>query len=228
MMIAALLTILSLITLWLTSHRRRRLVRWHFKWIRALSYQDWLDVLLSVIQFGVVALVLLWHSAEFTLEELLSFLGHLSWQWQLLCYMVLYLLALIEMTLLVLVLLFDFVLQKDSRLLFKKLTWLAFKKDRPMTSLLVISLITVVDSIFYFGLLVFLGTRTPISVLLLVLGYALVKACRYSGWLNWLLAFCLFAVIGLWAVTATLLYGWLASLLLLTLTYLMISFKEQQ
>ncbi|MGT2932526.1 SagF family protein [Streptococcus catagoni] len=228
MMVVVWLVILSLITLWLTSHRRRRLMRWHFKQIRTLSYQDWLDVLLSMIQLGLVLLVLQWHATEFTLKELLSFLGDFNWQWQFICYMVLYLLAVIEMTLLVLVLLFDCVFQKDSRLLFKKLTWLTFKNDRPMISLLVIGWVTVVDSIFYFGLLVFLGSYTPISVLVLVLGYALVKACRYSGWLNWLMAFCLFAVIGLWGVTATLLYGWLASVLLLTLTYLMISLKEQQ
>ncbi|WP_262368511.1 SagF family protein [Streptococcus dysgalactiae] len=97
---------------------------------------------------------------------------------QFLVYMVLYLLALIEITLVVLVLLFDLFLQKDSRLLFKKLTWLAFTPDKPIASLFLLSLVLLADSIFYLGRLVALGKQSLVSVLGLVLGYALAKACR--------------------------------------------------
>lgn len=228
MIIGMLLIVLCLITLWLTSPRRRRLVRWHFQRVSVLSYQDWLDAMLSVIQMSIVVLVLFGYSARLNLGGFLPFLGRLTWSWQFLVYMVLYLLALIEITLVVLVLLFDLVLQKDSRLLFKKLTWLAFKPDKPIASLFLLSLVLLADSIFYLGLLVALGKQSLVSVLGLVLGYALAKACRYSSGLHWVLAFCLFALIGVWAVTATLLYGWLAGVLVLIVTYTMISFKEQQ
>ncbi|GFG42746.1 SagF family protein [Streptococcus canis] len=228
MMVVVLVAVLSLITLWLTSHRRRRLVRWHFKWIRILSYQNWLDVLLGVVQFALLLVVLFLDLAGLRLGDVLTFLGQVTWQWGILSYLLLYLLSLVEMTLLTLVLIFDVGLQKDSRLLFQKLTWLAFKQEKPITSLLLLSFVVLADSVFYLGLLFLLGKGSLMSLSVLVLGYALVKACRYSGWLNCLLAFCLFTVIGIWAVTATLLYGWLIGLLLLTLTYLMISFKEQR
>lgn len=120
MIIGMLLIVLCLITLWLTSPRRRRLVRWHFQRVSVLSYQDWLDAMLSVIQMSIVVLVLFGYSARLNLGDFLPFLGRLTWSWQFLVYMVLYLLALIEITLVVLVLLFDLVLQKDSRLLFKE------------------------------------------------------------------------------------------------------------
>lgn len=228
MMVVVLVAVLSLITLWLTSHRRRRLVRWHFKWIRILSYQNWLDVLLGGVQFALLLVVLFLDLAGLRLGDVLTFLGQVTWQWGILIYLLLYLLSLVEMTLLTLVLIFDVGLQKDSRLLFQKLTWLAFKQEKPITSLLLLSFVVLADSVFYLGLLLLLGKGSLMSLSVLVLGYALVKACRYSGWLNCLLAFCLFTVIGIWAVTATLLYGWLIGLLLLTLTYLMISFKEQR
>lgn len=119
MIIGMLLIVLCLITLWLTSPRRRRLVRWHFQRVSVLSYQDWLDAMLSVIQMSIVVLVLFGYSARLNLGDFLPFLGRLTWSWQFLVYMVLYLLALIEITLVVLVLLFDLVLQKDSRLLLR-------------------------------------------------------------------------------------------------------------
>lgn len=119
-------------------------------------------------------------------------------------------------------------LKKDSRLLLGKMTWLAFKPDRAAASFLLLSLVTLVDAFCYLGLCLFLGKDSVAGLTLVVLGYALVKACRYSGWLQQLLALCLFSVIGVWCVTAALLYGWLIGSLLLTLTYLLISFKEQR
>lgn len=61
---------------------------------------------------SIVVLVLFGYSARLNLGDFLPFLGRLTWSWQFLVYMVLYLLALIEITLVVLVLLFDLVLQK--------------------------------------------------------------------------------------------------------------------
>lgn len=68
MIIGMLLIVLCLITLWLTSPRRRRLVRWHFQRVSVLSYQDWLDAMLSVIQMSIVVLVLFGYSARLNLE----------------------------------------------------------------------------------------------------------------------------------------------------------------
>ncbi|HEP1475195.1 SagF family protein [Streptococcus pyogenes] len=226
MMLLVLLSFLGLTTLWLTSYRRRCLARWHLQWLMALSYQDFLDVLLSLFQFVVIILVLFFYSATINLGEVLTFLTQTSWHWQILCYLVLYLMAIIEMTLLVLILIFDVLLQKDSRLLFKKITWLPFRQDKPVLSILLLGIVILVDSLFYLGLLILLGEQSLTSLATLILGYGIVKACRYSGWLNVLLAFCLFTIVGLWAVTATLLYGWLVGVMILTVTYLMISCKE--
>ncbi|HEK9984286.1 membrane protein [Streptococcus equi subsp. zooepidemicus Sz35] len=225
--ILALLSFLILVTLFLTSHKRRRLVRWHLRHIRAMSYQQWLDLLLGLIQLGLVLVCLLFSDA-LALDGLLTFLGRVSFGWEIICYVLLYSIALVELTLLVLVLLFDLMLKKDSRLLLGKMTWLAFKPDRAAASFLLLSLVTLVDAFCYLGLCLFLGKDSVAGLTLVVLGYALVKACRYSGWLQQLLAICLFSVIGVWCVTAALLYGWLIGSLLLTLTYLLISFKEQR
>ncbi|HEK9989848.1 SagF family protein [Streptococcus equi subsp. zooepidemicus] len=224
--ILALLSFLILVTLFLTSHKRRRLVRWHLRHIRAMSYQQWLDLLLGLIQLGLVLVCLLFSDA-LALDGLLTFLGRVSFGWEIICYVLLYSIALVELTLLVLVLLFDLMLKKDSRLLLGKMTWLAFKPDRAAASFLLLSLVTLVDAFCYLGLCLFLGKDSVAGLTLVVLGYTLVKACRYSGWLQQLLALCLFSVIGVWCVTAALLYGWLIGSLLLTLTYLLISFKEQ-
>ncbi|HEL0003683.1 TPA: streptolysin associated protein SagF [Streptococcus equi subsp. zooepidemicus] len=225
--ILALLSFLILVTLFLTSHKRRRLVRWHLRHIRAMSYQQWLDLLLGLIQLGLVVVCLLFSDA-LALDGLLTFLGRVSFGWEIICYVLLYSIALVELTLLVLVLLFDLMLKKDSRLLLGKMTWLAFKPDRAAASFLLLSLVTLVDAFCYLGLCLFLGKDSVAGLTLVVLGYTLVKACRYSGWLQQLLALCLFSVIGVWCVTAALLYGWLIGSLLLTLTYLLISFKEQR
>ncbi|HEL0558850.1 membrane protein [Streptococcus equi subsp. zooepidemicus Sz105] len=225
--ILALLSFLILVTLFLTSHKRRRLVRWHLRHIRAVSYQQWLDLLLGLIQLGLVVVCLLFSDA-LALDGLLTFLGRVSFGWEIICYVLLYSIALVELTLLVLVLLFDLMLKKDSRLLLGKMTWLAFKPDRAAASFLLLSLVTLVDAFCYLGLCLFLGKDSVAGLTLVVLGYTLVKACRYSGWLQQLLALCLFSVIGVWCVTAALLYGWLIGSLLLTLTYLLISFKEQR
>ncbi|HEL0247410.1 TPA: streptolysin associated protein SagF [Streptococcus equi subsp. zooepidemicus] len=225
--ILALLSFLILVTLFLTSHKRRRLVRWHLRHIRAMSYQQWLDLLLGLIQLGLVVVCLLFSDA-LALDGLLTFLGRVSFGWEIICYVLLYSIALVELTLLVLVLLFDLMLKKDSRLLLGKMTWLAFKPDRAAASFLLLSLVTLVDAFCYLGLCLFLGKDSVAGLTLVVLGYALVKACRYLGWLQQLLALCLFSVIGVWCVTAALLYGWLIGSLLLTLTYLLISFKEQR
>ncbi|HEK9074614.1 TPA: streptolysin associated protein SagF [Streptococcus equi subsp. zooepidemicus] len=225
--ILALLSFLILVTLFLTSHKRRRLVRWHLRHIRAMSYQQWLDLLLGLIQLGLVLVCLLFSDA-LALDGLLTFLGRVSFGWEIICYVLLYSIALVELTLLVLVLLFDLMLKKDSRLLLGKMTWLAFKPDRAAASFLLLSLVTLVDAFCYLGLCLFLGKDSVAGLTLVVLGYTLVKACRYSGWLQQLLALCLFSVIGVWCVTAALLYGWLIGSLLLTLTYLLISFKEQR
>ncbi|HEL0442430.1 TPA: streptolysin associated protein SagF [Streptococcus equi subsp. zooepidemicus] len=224
--ILALLSFVILVTLFLTSHKRRRLVRWHLRHIRAMSYQQWLDLLLGLIQLGLVLVCLLFSDA-LALDGLLTFLGRVSFGWEIICYVLLYSIALVELTLLVLVLLFDLMLKKDSRLLLGKMTWLAFKPDRAAASFLLLSLVTLVDAFCYLGLCLFLGKDSVAGLTLVVLGYTLVKACRYSGWLQQLLALCLFSVIGVWCVTAALLYGWLIGSLLLTLTYLLISFKEQ-
>ncbi|HEL0696472.1 SagF family protein [Streptococcus equi] len=225
--ILALLSFLILVPLFLTSHKRRRLVRWHLRHIRAMSYQQWLDLLLGLIQLGLVLVCLLFSDA-LALDGLLTFLGRVSFGWEIICYVLLYSIALVELTLLVLVLLFDLMLKKDSRLLLGKMTWLAFKPDRAAASFLLLSLVTLVDAFCYLGLCLFLGKDSVAGLTLVVLGYTLVKACRYSGWLQQLLALCLFSVIGVWCVTAALLYGWLIGSLLLTLTYLLISFKEQR
>ena len=94
MMVVVLVAVLSLITLWLTSHRRRRLVRWHFKWIRILSYQNWLDVLLGVVQFALLLVVLFLDLAGLRLGDVLTFLGQVTWQWGIMSYLLLYLLSL--------------------------------------------------------------------------------------------------------------------------------------
>lgn len=73
MIIGMLLIVLCLITLWLTSPRRRRLVRWHFQRVSVLSYQDWLDAMLSVIQMSIVVLVLFGYSARLNLGDFCLF-----------------------------------------------------------------------------------------------------------------------------------------------------------
>lgn len=224
----ALLLFLSLVTLWLTSYRRRALHRWHLQWLSSISYQDFLDILLSLIQLGLILILTLGCPPVPSLAKVLIFLGQAEWQWQIACYMLLYILVVIEMTLIILVLIVDLVFQKDSRLLFKKMTWLPFRKERPVASMLLLILVTLIDGIFYLGLLALLGKNEMTSLAVLILGYGVVKACRYATWLSQLVALCLFTVIGLWAMTATLLYGWPVGFLLLILTYLMISFKEQE
>ncbi|MGT2752942.1 SagF family protein [Streptococcus porcinus] len=224
----ALLLFLSLVTLWLTSYRRRSLRRWHLQWLGNIPYQNLLDIFLSLIQLGMILVLPLCCPTVPSPAKILTFLGQADWQWQIACYLLLYLMVVIEMTLIILILVVDLGFQRDSRSLFKKMTWLPFRKDRPMASTFLISLVTLTDSLFYLGLLLLLGKNEMLSLAVLILGYGAVKACRYSDGLNQLVAFCLFTVIGLWAVTATLLYGWLVGLLLMTLTYLMISFKEQE
>lgn len=70
-----------------------------------------------------------------------------------------------------------------------KITWLPFRQDKPVLSILLLGTVILVDSLFYLGLLILLGEQSLTSLATLILGYGIVKACRYSGWLNVLLAF---------------------------------------
>ena len=60
-----------------------------------------------------------------------------------------------------------------------------------------------------------------------VLSFAVVKACSFKGNPEKIVAFLLFLNIGIWCMVATLLYSWFVGMLLLGLTYMIISFKEQ-
>ncbi|WNZ87740.1 SagF family protein [Streptococcus iniae] len=225
--ILGLLSFLGLATCVITSPRRRSMARWHLEQVKHLSYQQWLDCLLCLLQLSVLFSLILIFPSQIRISDAFHFLQLIEWHWQIICYALLYIIALVEITLLVLIALFDVTLKKDSRTLFKKMNWLAYRPEKPKLSFFVLSFVCLSDALVYLGVLLFLAKTSPVNLIALILGYAFVKACRYTVWSHRLLAFCLFAVIAIWCITACLLYGWGIGLFLLTMTYLLISFKEQ-
>lgn len=225
--ILGLLSFCSVVTCVLKSPRNRYMIRWHLEHVEHLSYQQWLDCLISISQLCLLLLFIAMVPNLIMRSDILDFLQTFTWHWQMIFYTILYMIALVEITLLLLVALFDLALKKDSRLLFKKMNWLAFRPEKPKLSVLVVALVSLSDALVYLGILLFFAKTSLIDMSVLILGYAIVKASRYTVWSHQLLAICLFTVISIWCTTATLLYGWGIGLFLLLITYLLISFKEQ-
>ncbi|EGV10609.1 hypothetical protein HMPREF1042_0309 [Streptococcus constellatus subsp. pharyngis SK1060 = CCUG 46377] len=127
----------------------------------------------------------------------------------------------------VLIGLIEVVFKIDSRATFQKMTWLAFTKQQPLASILLLLLTTLTDAAFYFGIVHLSLREERWGFLLTVLSFAVVKACSFKGNLERIAALLLFLNVGIWCMVATIVYGWLVGALLLGLTYMMISFKEQ-
>ena len=127
----------------------------------------------------------------------------------------------------VLIGLLEVVFKVDSRVIFQKMAWLAFSKQQPLLSFALILLTTLTDAILYFGILNLFFRKMSLNLPIVVLSFSVVKACSFKGNLERMAALLLFLNIGIWCMVATIVYGWLVGALLLGLTYMMISFKEQ-
>ncbi|MGT2768996.1 SagF family protein [Streptococcus ictaluri] len=219
-----MLSLLGLFTYFLARNKRRALNRWHFQHRRFFTYQQFVDLLLIIVQLLVMTfLMVVGNRSVLSQHDLFFELKTINWDWHLLFFGLLYVLTLVEIPLLVLLVICDILCQKDSRLHFKKMNWLAFKKDKVGASSFILILTLVVDAFLYLGLLLSLTEDSSYAVFALIVAYGLIKALRYRDSLSQVLAL----TVGIWTVTATLLYGWPVGTLLLALTYILLSFKEQ-
>lgn len=222
----ALLSFLGLVTFFLTRNSMRPLKRWHLTHVQYLTYQQLIDLILVLVEFIVIS-ILVFFGPNSSYAKFLSVIKEIHWDWHFALFVVLYLLALVEITMLILIGFVELILKKNSRQLFKQMNWLAFRKEKAAGSFLILSLAVLEDAVLYLAILPTISKLSLTTLILLVMTYALIKACRYKDWLTNLLALGLFSFIGMWCLTATFLYGWLAGAFLLAVTYLVISFKEQ-
>lgn len=226
--IIAALLFLACLTFWLNKENLRVLRRWHLHYVSNLPYRQGIEIILLSFQLCLIFgyFLFLWSKGEST-SYFASFLGQGNFDWRFFCFLILYILALIEVTMFVLIGLIEVVFKIDSRATFQKMTWLAFTKQQPLTSILFLLLTTLTDAAFYFGIVHLSLREERWGFLLTVLSFAVVKACSFKGNPEKIVAFLLFLNIGIWCMVATLLYSWFVGMLLLGLTYMIISFKEQ-
>lgn len=67
------------------------------------------------------------------------------------------------------------------------MNWLAYRPEKPKLSFFVLSFVCLSDALVYLGVLLFLAKTSPVNLIALILGYAFVKACRYTVWSHRLL-----------------------------------------
>lgn len=212
------LLLLAVATLVLRRPSNRFLRRCHLKLVDLASYDQMVD--LTLISCQCLAIGFLVHQTG-QID-----LGSWSYDWHFLVFLLLYLVALVEVTLLLLILFVDGCLQTDSRLLFQKMRWLSFDRNHPSLSILLILLATIGDFVLYIVFLRGALAHDMTGMGIVILLYAISKAVYFRGGVTKVLAVMLFSVIGLWVLTATVLYGELSAIILLLVTYTFISVKE--
>ncbi|KGR72226.1 SagF family protein [Streptococcus phocae subsp. salmonis] len=212
------LLLLAVATLVLRRPSNRFLRRCHLKLVDLASYDQMVD--LALISCQCLALGFLVHQTGQIA------LGSWSYDWHFLVFLLLYLVALVEMTLLLLILFVDGCLQTDSRLLFQKMRWLSFDRNHPSLSIFLILLATIGDFVLYIVFLRGTLAHNMTGMGIVILLYAMSKAVYFRGGVAKVLAVMLFSVIGLWVLTAAVLYGELSAIILLLVTYTFISVKE--
>lgn len=225
--ITVALIFLACVTFWLNRNHLRLLRRWHLHHASSLPYHQMIEIILLGVQFCLILACFLLLNVGKSEINFTLFLGQLNWNWRFFLFLLLYLLALIEVTMFVLIGLLEVVFKVDSRVIFQKMAWLAFSKQQPLLSFALILLITLTDAILYFGILNLFFRKMSLNLPIVVLSFSVVKACSFKGNLERMAALLLFLNIGIWCMVATIVYGWLVGALLLGLTYMMISFKEQ-